>query len=277
MKIWIYIRTNYYRVGGKTLRQKISETGHDKGCQKHFGICLGGAGASLYTSRLWWHGSSHQQCQQHLGHSASPGSPYPASHMTSQFPEVGHTLWQGDDLGYADGVGGGACLQMSHPAGNGGNYLKKTLASPWGKRSGCVGVPYCQRGFTYVNPERCLPSSRLGLWGRFPLELGRACSISLLHHCSKLGGYTGRPLVTLPWCFEGIYQLCSSLAFQWKLHCPCNGWWQSIPAMPLSHTDPFQTSLKDTEEPIACGFLKADENPDWCSVRWRENTQNFLT
>lgn len=29
-----------------------------------------------------------------------------------------HTLWQGDDLGWADGVGGGTCLQMFHHEGN---------------------------------------------------------------------------------------------------------------------------------------------------------------
>lgn len=82
--------------------------------------------------------------------------------MISKWPEVGHSLCHQptpcDRAMTLDGLMGwerGPACRCSTVQVI-GQLLKK---GPWGKDLG-MGVPYCQRGFTYVNPEQrdvCFP------------------------------------------------------------------------------------------------------------------------
>lgn len=156
----------HYWVEGKTLRQKFRESSLQGPVRSHGALTYawdvqelpyrpadcGGVGRHTTTNTCsTLDPLSHQELRVRL-------LMWPLNCLLGwDMVPAAHTPHQGDELGWANGVGGGTCLQMFHHAGEQcfllGDYLTRGLAVILGKTFGWVEVPYYQRGLTYMNPE----------------------------------------------------------------------------------------------------------------------------
>lgn len=125
MKIWINIRTNHYSVEGKLWDKKKIRDSSWQGLSEAFWYMLGRCRSFLIhqqTVVAWVVTPTMPAAPWALSPTRNSMSSFSydlqmARGGTQSVPSA-HTLWQGNDLGWVDGVGEGTCLQMFHRAGN---------------------------------------------------------------------------------------------------------------------------------------------------------------